>query len=137
MHALEEHGVLLVAGSSGVGKSSFVPRRVGARFIARDSEVVIVTPGEHPIDALRDVDLTAGHSLLIVDQCEQAFAADDPIETRAFFDALPAQMVYRGTLVVAIRADRLADLADHDGFADIIQSHLLMLTPLAPAGSEP
>ncbi len=88
-----------------------------------------MTPGEHPSDALRDVDLTAGASLLVVDQCEQAFAADDPAEIREFFDAL-WHMTFRGTLVVVIRADRLGDLADHEGFAEIIQSHLLMLTAL-------
>ena len=96
-------------------------------------EVAVVTPGEHPIDALRDLDLPAGESLLIVDQCEQAFAADDPAEIREFFDAL-SQMVFRGMLVVAIRADRLGDLADHEGFAQIIQSHMLMLTALSPDG---
>ena len=133
LQALEEHGVLLVAGSSGVGKSSFVRAGIGAHYIAHGREVAIVTPGEHPIDALRDVDLTAGESLLIVDQCEQAFAADDPAEIREFFDAL-SQMVFRGMLVVAIRADRLGDLADHQGFAQIIQSHLLMLTALGPDG---
>ena len=72
-------------------------------------------------------------SLLIVDQCEQAFAADDPAEIREFFDAL-SQMAFRGMLVVAIRADRLGDLADHEGYAQIIQSHMLMLTALSPDG---
>ena len=43
-------------------------------------------------------------------------------------------MVFRGMLVVAIRADRLGDLADHEGFAEIIQSHMLMLTALSPDG---
>ena len=133
LRALEEHGVLLVAGSSGVGKSSFVRAGIGAHYIAHGREVVIVTPGEHPIDALRNVDFTAGKSLLIVDQCEQAFAADDPAEIRDFFDAL-SQMAFRGILVVAIRADRLGDLADHEGFAQIIQSHLLMVTALSPDG---
>ena len=127
--ALEKHGVLLVAGSSGVGKSSFVRAGIGAHFLARGTEVAVVTPGEHPIDALRDVDLPVGQSLLIVDQCEQAFAADDPAEIQEFFEAL-SQMVFRGMLVIALRADRLGDLADHPGFTEIIQSHLLVLTPL-------
>ncbi|POH65125.1 MULTISPECIES: BTAD domain-containing putative transcriptional regulator [Cryobacterium] len=133
LRALDEHGVLLVTGSSGVGKSSFVRAGIGAEMIARGREVAIVTPGEHPIDALRDVGLTPGNSLLIVDQCEHAFAADDPAEIREFFGALQ-RMVYRGLLVIAIRADRLGDLADHDGFAGIIQSHMLMLTALGPDG---
>ncbi len=131
--ALEEHGVLLVAGSSGVGKSSFVRAGIGAHFIAHGREVAIVTPGEHPVDALREVELPVGESLLIVDQCEQAFSADDPAEIQEFFDAL-SRMVFRGMLVVAIRADRLGDLADHRGFTEIIQSHMLMLTPLGRDG---
>ncbi len=133
VQALQRHGVLLVAGSSGVGKSSFVRAGIGAHFLMRGTAVAIVTPGEHPIDALRDADLPIGESLLIVDQCEQAFATDDPAEIQEFFDAL-LQMVFRGMLVVAIRADRLGDLADHPGFAEIIQSHLIMLTPFRPDG---
>ncbi|WP_166791661.1 BTAD domain-containing putative transcriptional regulator [Cryobacterium frigoriphilum] len=133
LRELERHGVLLVAGSSGVGKSSFVRAGIGADLIARGRDVAIVSPGEHPLDALRDLGLPAGQSLLIVDQCEHAFAAADPAEVREFFAALK-RMVYRGLLVVAIRADRLGDLADHEGFAAIIQSHMLMLTGLGPDG---
>ncbi|HEX5729780.1 BTAD domain-containing putative transcriptional regulator, partial [Microbacterium sp.] len=133
LQALEDHGVLLVAGSSGVGKSSFVRAGIGAQFLARGKAVSIVTPGEHPIHALRSVDLPAGESLLIVDQCEQAFAADDPAEIREFFGAL-TRMFFRGPVVVAIRADHLGDLAEHEGFAQIIQSHMLILTALSPDG---
>ncbi|WIM17764.1 AfsR/SARP family transcriptional regulator [Microbacterium sp. zg-B185] len=133
LRALDEHGVLLVAGSSGVGKSSFVRAGIGEQFLARGIEVAIVTPGEHPIDALRKVGLPAGESLLIVDQCEQAFAADDPAEVSEFFSFL-SRMAFCGMLVVAIRADRLGDLADHEGFAQIIQSHMLILTALSPEG---
>ena len=133
VRAIERHGVLLVAGSSGVGKSSFVRAGIGAQFLARGIPVAIVTPGEHPIDTLHDLDLPVGGSLLIVDQCEQAFAADDPAEIRGFFDAL-SQRVSRGMLVVTIRADRLGDLAEHQGFAQIIQSHMLMLTAFGPDG---
>ena len=44
---------------------------------------------------LRDLDLPVEGSLLIVDQCEQAFAADDPAEIREFFDALSQHGVPR------------------------------------------
>ncbi len=133
IRALEEHGVLLVVGSSGVGKSSFVRAGIGAQFIARGTDVKVVTPGEHPVDALRDVDRADGRSLLIVDQCEQAFASASPAETSEFFDMLSRE-VFRGMLVIAIRADRLGDLADHEGFVDVIQSHLLLLTALDAGG---
>lgn len=131
--ALERRGVLLVTGSSGVGKSSFVRAGIGAHFISRGIPVAIVTPGEHPLDALGDVDLPLGRSLLIVDQCEQTFAADDPAEISAFFRAL-SQWVFRGMLVIAVRADRLGEFGDYEGFAEIIQSDLVMLTPFRQDG---
>lgn len=133
MRMLEEHGMLLVAGASGVGKSSFVRAGIGAQLRAGGAEVVILTPGEHPVDALRDVDLEDAASVLIVDQCEQAFAADDPVQTRDFFTEL-SRLVFRGTLVIALRADRLGDLAEHAGFAQIIRSRMLMLTTLGSDG---
>ncbi|MET0781140.1 MAG: BTAD domain-containing putative transcriptional regulator [Microbacterium sp.] len=133
LEALDQHGVLLVAGSSGVGKSSFVRAGIGAEFIARGGDVAIVTPGEHPNDVLRDVDLPVGDSLLIIDQCEQVFTADDPAEIREFFNAL-SHWVFRRKLVIAIRADCLGDLGDHPDFTEIVQTHLLLLTPLGPDG---
>ena len=132
LQALERHGVLVVSGSSGVGKSSFVRAGLAAQFAARGRRVIVVTPGEHPVQTLREVEHDS-ESLLIVDQCEQAFANDDPEETRQFFDEL-GRMVFRGPTVMTIRADRLGDLADHFGFAGLIQSHLLMLGPLSAEG---
>ena len=45
VQALERHGVLVVSGSSGVGKSSFVRAGIGAHFAARGRRVIVVTPG--------------------------------------------------------------------------------------------
>jgi DNA-binding SARP family transcriptional activator/WD40 repeat protein len=131
--ALERHGVLVVSGSSGVGKSSFVRAGVGAHFLARGGRVTLVTPGEQPAQTLGVLAEHDRESLLIVDQCEQALANDDPEQTRQFFQEL-ARTVFRGPIVVAIRADRLGDLADHHGFAGLIQEHLLMLGPLSAEG---
>ncbi|ROR66789.1 AfsR/SARP family transcriptional regulator [Agrococcus jenensis] len=132
VRTLDEHGMLLVSGPSGVGTSSFVRAGIGAQLLARGVEVAIVTPGEHPADALREVGLTIGPSLLIVDQCERAFAVEDPDELDEFF-ALLSRIALAGMLVVAMRADRLGSLALRDGFAQTIPSHLLMLAPLDPA----
>lgn len=132
LQALERQGVLIVSGSSGVGKSSFVRAGIAAHFAARGRRVIVVTPGERPVETLREVDHDS-ESLLIVDQCEQAIANDDPAETGLFFEEL-ARMVFRGPIVMAIRADRLGDLADHFGFAGLIQSNLLMLGPLSAEG---
>lgn len=133
LQALERHGVLVVSGSSGVGKSSFVRAGIGAHFAARGRRVIVVTPGEHPVQTLREISEHDSESVLIVDQCEQAFANDDPDETGRFFDEL-GRMVFRGTTVMTIRADRLGDVADHHGFAALIQKHLLMLGALSAEG---
>ncbi|MDR7191280.1 DNA-binding SARP family transcriptional activator [Microbacterium sp. BE35] len=133
LRMLEEHGVLLVAGASGVGKSSFVRAGIAAQLRAGGAEVAIITPGEHPVEALRGADLEGAASVLIVDQGEQAFAADEPGESREFFSAL-SQLVFRGTLVLALRADRLGDLAEQEGFTQIIRSRMLMLTSLGSDG---
>ncbi len=133
LRMIDEHGVLLIAGASGVGKSSFVRAGIAAHLRADGAEVFILTPGEHPVDAIRDVDLPGAASVLIVDQCEQVFAADDPSATRQFFAQL-ARLVFRGTLVIALRADRLGDLAEQPGFAQIIRSRMLMLTQLGSDG---
>ncbi|WP_404432164.1 hypothetical protein LG299_16370 [Microbacterium lacus] len=132
LRALERYGVLVVSGSSGVGKSSFVRAGIGAHYGGRGRRVTVLTPGERPVQTLRDADHD-GESLLVVDQCEQAFLADDPDEIRDFFAELRL-LAFRGALVLSIRADRLGDLADHHGFADLIQSNLLMLGPLAEDG---
>ncbi len=133
LQELERHGVLIVSGSSGVGKSSFARAGIGARFASRGRRVTVFTPGERPLQALREIVEHDAESLLIVDQCEQAFAVGDPDDTRQFFEEV-ARMVFRGTLVMVIRADRLGDLAEHHGFAGLIQSHLLMLGPLSEEG---
>lgn len=133
LEALDRHGVLLVSGSSGVGKSSFVRAGLAAQFAARGRRVTVMTPGEHPVEAIRELVQHDSESLVVVDQCEQAFANEDPEQTRQFFVEL-GRLVFRGTVVMTIRADRLGDLADHHGFAGLIQSHLLMLGPLSDDG---
>ncbi|MEU1973527.1 BTAD domain-containing putative transcriptional regulator [Microbacterium sp. NPDC019599] len=132
LQALERHGVLIVSGSSGVGKSSFARAGIAAHFAARGRHVTVLTPGERPLQALREIAEHDSESLLIVDQCEQAFANEDPEEIRGFFEEI-GRMVFRGSLMMVVRADRLGDLTDH-GFGGLIQSHLLMLGPLGDEG---
>ncbi|MDT0144142.1 BTAD domain-containing putative transcriptional regulator [Microbacterium sp. PRC9] len=133
LQELERHAVLVVSGSSGVGKSSFVRAGIAAHYAARGRRVTVVTPGERPLEVLRELARHDGESLLIVDQCEQAFAIDDRDQTRRFFEEM-GRLVFQGPLVMVIRADRLGDLADHHGFAGLIQSHLMMLGPLSADG---
>ncbi|MFC8680819.1 BTAD domain-containing putative transcriptional regulator [Microbacterium ureisolvens] len=133
LEGLQRDAVLVVSGSSGVGKSSFVRAGIAAHAAAHGTRVTTVTPGEHPLQTLQLLDRHDAQSLLIVDQCEQAFAIGDPEETRQFFDEI-GRLVFQGPLIIVIRADRLGDLADHHGFAGLIQSHLLMLGPLSDDG---
>lgn len=96
-------GLVVVVGASGSGKSSLlraglIPaaragRLAHARSPSRPWTVVLMTPGEQPMDALTAALATAepgaGGLLVIIDQFEELFAAcsDEP-QRRAFLAAL-------------------------------------------------
>ncbi|MEU1973529.1 BTAD domain-containing putative transcriptional regulator [Microbacterium sp. NPDC019599] len=134
LRALDEHGVIVVAGPSGVGKSSYVRAGLGAQLTARGREVIVVTPGAHPVRTLDALPPMRSTDVLVVDQCEQALVScADEEERSAFFRRLVEQL-FRGPLIVAIRADRLGDLALHAEFSGVLRSHVTMLGPLSEEG---
>ena len=72
--------------------------------------------------------------MLVVDQCEEAFAPSaDAAEPARFCDVL-TQRAERGQVVVALRADRLTDVSAYPGFARLIERGLYLLGPLDDAG---
>ena len=59
--------------------------------------------------------------MLCIDQGEEVFSlCEDPDERREFLDTLVTQAQARSVLV-AIRADRLADVAGHAGFSRLVE----------------
>jgi DNA-binding SARP family transcriptional activator/WD40 repeat protein len=130
LHRLASAGVLAVVGPSGSGKSSLVRAGLAASLQRDGGRVLVVTPGPHPMDALTAIPSTGRPVVLVVDQCEEAVAlCDDPAEQSRFFAALTAHAA-RGRLVVALRADRLGDLAAQPDFARLVERGLYLLNPM-------
>ncbi len=127
---LKTHGVLVVVGPSGSGKSSLVRAGVSAALRRAGRRVVIVTPGtRRPIDALSAF-AAEGGEVLVVDQCEEAVSPDvDPVERRAFFAALAIHAT-KAPLVIALRADRLSEVSAEEDFARLVERGLFLLGPM-------
>jgi WD40 repeat protein/DNA-binding SARP family transcriptional activator len=126
LRRLAEAGVLAVVGPSGSGKSSVVRAGIAAALRRDGRQVVVVTPGARPTDALTVPGSRQG-SVLVVDQCEEAVTlCTDAAEREAFFAAL-ADHAERAPLVVALRADRLGGLSAHPGVARIVERGLFLL----------
>ncbi len=125
---LDMTGVLAVVGPSGCGKSSLVRAGVTAALRRDGREVVIITPGSRPLDALTFV--RSAKVVLVVDQCEEALGADvDPHSQAAFFAGL-VEHSRDGTLVLALRADRLGALSAHPALARIVERGLYLLSAM-------
>ncbi|TCC44655.1 hypothetical protein E0H75_34390 [Kribbella capetownensis] len=135
LRKLAETSVLAVVGPSGCGKSSLVRAGVAATLRKDGRKVVVITPGAHPLAALTDAMPGKGPKpTLLVDQCEEVFSVcQDLAEREAFLTALAAHSSI-APLILSYRADRLADLASHEGFARVVEQGLHLLTGMSEAG---
>jgi DNA-binding SARP family transcriptional activator len=141
LRKLTDTRVLAVVGPSGSGKSSLVRAGVAAALRRDQTTVVVMTPGVHPVAALATAmpgalagAAAAGSTrtppVLVVDQCEEVFAlCPDPSERDAFLTALTAHAAV-ARLVVAFRADRMADVSSHPGFARVVADGMYVLAAM-------
>jgi WD40 repeat protein/DNA-binding SARP family transcriptional activator/energy-coupling factor transporter ATP-binding protein EcfA2 len=130
LRRLREALVLAVVGPSGSGKSSLVRAGVAATLERDGGQVELMTPGPHPLDALANLSSTTGNTLL-VDQCEEVFSlCSDPRERAAFLSALARRAETR-PVIVALRADRLVDVAAHPDFARVVERGLFLIAAMA------
>jgi DNA-binding SARP family transcriptional activator len=133
LHLLSTAGVLAVVGPSGGGKSSLVRAGVAATLLREGRRVVIVAPGNHPMQALSTVLDPGPDPVLVVDQCEQAVSlCSDTGEQSRFFAAVAAH-ARKAPVVVALRADRLGDATSHPALARLVERGLHLLGPMAEA----
>lgn len=120
-------GVLAVVGASGSGKSSLVRAGVAAALSRSGTRVHVLTPGDRPVHALDALPRRRGRDALVVDQCEEVFLlCTDPEERAEFLERLVAHAEV-APLVIALRADRLADLAPYASFARVVERGLHLL----------
>ena len=126
LQRLDDAGVLAILGPSGCGKSSLARAGVAAALVRDGRGVKILAPGAQPLAALEAAD-PAAEDILLVDQCEEAFAAGSR-ECTEFFDGLVHFAASgRGALVVSLRADRIGELATCPEFARLVERGLYLL----------
>ncbi|MGP4022503.1 nSTAND1 domain-containing NTPase [Actinomadura sp. 3N407] len=124
LEAVRGSSLTAVSGASGSGKSSLLRAGLAARLTADGIPVTLLTPGAHPVPALRAVD--AGTSaVVIVDQFEEVFTrcADDR-ERAGFLDALSAMAAAEDgpRLVLGIRADFVGHCTAHPSLATALRA---------------
>lgn len=125
---LRTRGVLVVAGPSGVGKSSFVKAALVPALRRDGHAVATLTPGAHPPDRLPPADV------VVVDQAEELFTLCRRDEERARFVTALETQTTNGWLVLAIRADALTEVARHPALARIVERGLYLLNALDETG---
>jgi len=155
-----------IVGASGSGKSSFLRAGVLAS-VARlgvegaQTPVALLTPGEHPLDALAGaVDAASGgrtglcaddlradpHALeragsgglvIAVDQLEELFTlCHDDVDRCRFVDALLAAWADPSSpvvVIVALRADFYGRVAEHPGLSAAVIANQSLLGPMTAA----
>jgi DNA-binding SARP family transcriptional activator/WD40 repeat protein len=123
--------LLAVVGPSGCGKSSLVRAGLAAALTREGRDVVVIAPGRHPVSALEQARPPAS-AVLVVDQCEEAFVRPpDDREREAFFGALLAHAA-KAPVLLALRADRVGELAAHPDVARRVEQGLYLLSAMSP-----
>ena len=133
LERLRSTSLLVVAGPSGCGKSSLVRAGLVPALQRRGRTAVVFVPGADPESALSNALATAEDTpVLVIDQFEQLFALDTPLEAvRGFSTRIVAYTVDRGPVVIAVRADHLAGLAGDAGLSRLAEQGLHLVRPLA------
>ena len=134
LSALSDVSTVTVVGPSGCGKSSLVRAGIAAALRRQGRSVVVVTPGDHPAHALSRFPRDGSRPILVIDQCEEVFSlCDDPSERAEFVTAV-VQHAESGLLVIALRADRLADFAMYPSLARLVEQGLHLLGGMSEDG---
>jgi DNA-binding SARP family transcriptional activator/WD40 repeat protein len=131
---LRDRGAVSVVGPSGSGKSSLARAGIAATLRLRGQRVTVITPGAEPSDRLAALPRASERTVLVVDQCEEVFASCRDESARAAFLAGLVRWAERGRLVMAMRADRLADVSAYPPFARLMERSLYLLGAMTEGG---
>ncbi|MGZ8743663.1 MAG: nSTAND1 domain-containing NTPase [Nocardioides sp.] len=133
LEILRESPVLALIGPSGCGKSSLLKAGVASALRARGRRVAVITPGTRPLESLSVLTTAPSDAVLAIDQGEDLFTLCDADERREFLDAVSRESGRR-TVLLALRADRLADLAQHPDISRLVERGLYLVRGLDERG---
>ena len=134
LEILARTSVLALVGPSGCGKSSLLRAGLAAALRRRGQPSVTITPGAHPMESLTALAQAPRGAALLIDQCEELFSLCENLEEQQeFLRALTAEAPNR-TVVIALRADHLADLASHTGFSRLVERGMYLVGGLDEEG---
>jgi WD40 repeat protein/DNA-binding SARP family transcriptional activator len=117
-------GFVAIVGASGSGKSSLARAGVAPRLARRGRTAAVVTPGAEPDLALAGV---GRGSVLVVDQLEELFVLCGDPAARTRFAAALVRWSATAPVIVTLRGDHLADIAEHPDLAARAQGGIYLL----------
>lgn len=131
---LRRSPLLALVGPSGSGKSSLL--RAGLAAALRDTghASIVITPGKHPLQALSALTGAPAAAALLVDQFEETFTHCDDLEERSEFIRGMLAELDRRMVVIALRSDRMADLAAHPDLAGRVEGGLHLVAGMTEDG---
>jgi WD40 repeat protein/DNA-binding SARP family transcriptional activator len=132
LERLHAHPFLVVAGPSGCGKSSLVRAGVAPALRHRGHDVVVIVPGSDPHVTAAAIRATTDRTVVVVDQFEELFAVDHSSD--AVSDLCRALVTHAGrggSVILAVRSDRLGALSGEPEFSRLVERGLHLVTPLA------
>ena len=131
---LRERGAVSVVGPSGSGKSSLARAGIASALRLQGARVSVITPGNDPAATLLTLPRPSERTVLVVDQCEEVFSLSPDEASRAAFLAGLVRWSEQGRLVVAMRADRLAEASAYPAFARLLERSLYLLGAMTEDG---
>lgn len=132
---LRHHGLLVLAGPSGGGKSSLARAGLGPALASAGRRVAVTTPGTDPESALLVAAAAPRSTVLVVDQLEELFTAghSDAL-AREVLDRLEQEDSSGRDVILVVRGDHLGSLAVSASMAHRVEQGLHLLAPMTQDG---
>ena len=124
LEIVDATGFVAIAGASGSGKSSLARAGVAPALRRHGREVAVVVPDAGPDQLLAGI---SKGSVLVVDQLEELFVACAEEQARVRFAAAVVRWSATAPVVVTVRADHLAAVAELSELASRVQAGIFLL----------
>lgn len=124
-------GLIPLIGPSGCGKTSLLRAGVVPRLLGQGWDVSVLTPGSDPLADLSNrakVLSARDHTVLIVDQFEELFTADNSEDDRYRF---LSQVIELPVVIISVRADFYGQCLRYPALVQALQSGQVLVEPMS------